>query len=180
MCSRALRTNPRPKPAIKKRQRPLHLRGVIAKPEQSEGDDHRRRRRRQSEPRQPALVGDPVPQLLDGFFHPRNSAWIRFFRGAHAPSRAVAGALAGRSFLLEEAKSIRLRRRHERFAAATARQLESILLQPAIERAPTQSQSLRRLPRVAIEARKRLLDQERFHFLEAHVFEPRRIGKSTR
>ena len=59
-------------------------------------------------------------------------------------------------------------------------QLKSILLQPAIERAPAQPEGLCRLAGVAIKTRERLLDQERFHFLEAHVFQPGRVGHSAR
>ena len=122
-----------------KRERPLHLRGVIAEPEKNQRDERRGRPRRESQPRQPALVSEPVPQLLDRFLH------LRAKQPGLLPLR-----------------------------------LKSILLQAPIKRAPTQPQRFRRFSRVAVEPRERLLDQERLDVLEAHVFEPRRIGDTTR
>src|SRR5256714_15435913 len=44
---------------------------MIAKPEKDQRHDNRERRRRENEPGEPALVSEPVPQLLDRFLHLR-------------------------------------------------------------------------------------------------------------
>src|SRR5437660_12812693 len=51
--------------------------------------------------------------------------------------------------------------------------LQPVPLQPSVERAAAQAERLGRLADVAVEARHRLLDQEPFDFLEAHVFHAR-------
>src|SRR5206468_7590526 len=57
---------------------------------------------------------------------------------------------------------------------ATSHTLQSIALQASIERAPAETERLRRLAHVAVEAHHRLLDEKAFDILEAHVFDARR------
>src|SRR4030095_14344961 len=54
-------------------------------------------------------------------------------------------------------------------------QLQSILLQPPVERAPAPSQRFRRLPRISTGTGQRLLNKVRFHFLETHLFQSTRV-----
>src|ERR1051326_263596 len=51
--------------------------------------------------------------------------------------------------------------------------LEAVALQASVERAAAETERLRRLRHVAVEARHRLLDQEPFDILEAHVLDAR-------
>src|SRR5579884_2285713 len=52
--------------------------------------------------------------------------------------------------------------------------LQPVSLQPPIERAAAQAEGLGGLADVAIEPRHRLLDEEPFDFLEAHILDARR------
>src|SRR6266545_6459430 len=51
---------------------------------------------------------------------------------------------------------------------------ESVSLQPPVQRAATEAERLCRLTHVPIEPRHRLLDEEPFDFLEAHILHSRR------
>ena len=51
---------------------------------------------------------------------------------------------------------------------------QSISLQPSIERRPAQTERFGRLADVAVEPRHRLLDEEAFNLLEAHILDSRR------
>ena len=123
--------------ADQQRQRPLHLGGIIAEPEERERDQRGGRDGPDDQPGDASFEAEAMPQLSanggPGLVHP--------------PRRAS---------------------------------LQSIVLQPAIERAPAQAQGLGGLARVAIETAERFLNQERFHFLQAHVFDAGRILASTR
>ena len=55
--------------------------------------------------------------------------------------------------------------------------LQSILLQTPIKCAPAQAERLGGLARIAVMARQRFFDQERFHFLQAHILEARRYRR---
>ena len=61
-----------------------------------------------------------------------------------------------------------------------SRFLQSILLQPPVKRASTQTERLRRLARVPIVSSQRLLDQKRLDFFEAHVFQALRFTAASR
>ena len=52
---------------------------------------------------------------------------------------------------------------------------EPVPLKTPIERAAAEAKRFGRLAHVAVEARHRLLDEEPFHFFEAHVFDARRL-----
>src|SRR5205085_6634761 len=158
-----------PEARDQKRQRPLHFRRVIAEPKENKCDEESRRRRGQCEPAQSAFMCNPMTQFFDGF-HAR-----LFLPGSARDSRVRCGDSPPQRSRKRLARSPTAARE-----VACAPQLESILLESPIKRAPAQPQRFRGLARVAVETGKRLLDQKRFHFLEAHVLEPRRVVSSTR
>src|SRR5436190_13283030 len=59
--------------------------------------------------------------------------------------------------------------------SALTRFSEAISLQPAIQRAAAETERLRRLTHVSVEASHRFLDQKALDLFEAHVFDARRL-----
>jgi hypothetical protein len=64
--------------------------------------------------------------------------------------------------------------------AGTPHLLETILLQPTVERTSAQPEGLRRFTRIAIISGQRFLDKECLHFFEAHFLEIARFAAAMR
>src|ERR1700674_721844 len=124
-----------------------------------------------------------MAQFLDGF-HKRSLDRLGSARVSRAGFCVSQKRTSSRTTLARQMMNKgKVRDREDAIASprdARAPQLESILRDPPIKRAPAQPQRFRGLPRVAVETGKRLLDQERFHLFETHVLEPRRVVSSTR
>jgi hypothetical protein len=133
------------------RESPLHFRAVLPEPKQTERDQHRRRRRAYGQPGETIFVRRPTPRFG------RSSRFV-----IHWPSTVVAGVSPATT-----PQPTRL-----------PLQSQTILLQPPIKCAATQSQRFRRLPGVSAGTGQRFLNQIRFDFLQTHLFQPPRIAAS--